>query len=58
MPSGARLKKNRKIKEGLIKFNFGASKPGVGGPGPPGPPGSAPEKAQGLYVHTEDSQTR
>ena len=44
MPSEARLKKYRKIKEGPKKLKFGASKTGVrGGPGPPGPPpGSAP----------------
>ena len=40
MPSEARLKKYRKIKEGPKKLKFGASKTGVrGGPGPPGPPG-------------------
>ena len=35
-------KKYRKIKEGPKKLNFGASKPGVGGPRPQGPPGSTP----------------
>ena len=36
MPSKARLKKYRKIKEGPKKLKFGASKTGVGGgPGPP-----------------------
>ena len=39
MPSKAKLKKNnRTIKRGPKKLNFGASKPGVGGPGPLGPP--------------------
>ena len=38
MPSEARLKKYRKIKEGPKKLNFGASKPGVGGARAPGPP--------------------
>ena len=39
MPSEARLKIYRKIKEGPKKLKFGASKTGVrGGPGPRAPP--------------------
>ena len=39
MPSEARLKKYRKIKEGPIKLKFGASKTGVrGGARAPGAP--------------------
>ena len=37
MPSKARLKKYRNIKEGPEKLKFGASKIGVGGSGPPPP---------------------
>ena len=41
MPSEARLKKYRNIKDGPKNLNFGASKPGVRGGSRP-PPGSAP----------------
>ena len=38
----SKAKKYRKMKEGLKKLKFMASKTGVGGPGPLGSPGSAP----------------
>ena len=54
MLSEVRLKKkNRTIKRGPKKLNFGASKPGVGGAGPLGPPSGSASVFSMNYILTK-----